>query len=155
MISLLNNTGAEIIIYDVLFAYSGDTEDDNFLVNETKKSKNVIFPVAINFGNPNLNRSDLKDLNLESYNIKNISSFTSNYNVLGDTILPLKSLANVSHGLGHINANRDGDGVIRRVPLLVKNKNGLFPSLAFSGILKYLKITDSNVEIKKSSILCR
>ena len=155
MISLLNNTGAEIIIYDVLFAYSGDTEDDNFLVNETKKSKNVIFPVAINFGNPNLNRSNLKDLNLESYNIKNISSYTSNYNVLGDTILPLKSLANVSHGLGHINANRDGDGVIRRVPLLVKNKNGLFPSLAFSGILKYLKITDSNVEIKKSSILLK
>ena len=31
----------------------------------------------------------------------------------------------------------------------------MFPSLAFSGILKYLKITDSNVEIKKSSILLK
>ena len=67
----------------------------------------------------------------------------------------IKPLIKVSKGLGHIAANRDGDGVIRRVPLLVRNHSGLFPSLSFAGLLKYLKIPDSNVEIKKFSIVLK
>ena len=155
MIKLLKEAGAEIVIYDVLFAYPGNTEEDNLLANEAKRSKNIIFPVAMNLGDPADKISNANGSNLESHSIGIFSSFTSNYNVVRDSILPLKSLIKASQGLGHIAANRDEDGVIRRVPLLVRNKDGMFPSLAFSGLLNYLKISDSNVEIKKSSIVLK
>ena len=152
MIKLLKEAGAETVIYDVLFAYSGDAEEDSLLVHATKDAGNIVFPVAINLGDPSENINKENGSNLQSSSINNFSSVSANYNILRDSILPLKPLIKVSQGLGHIAANRDGDGVIRRVPLLVRNHDGLFPSLAFSGLLKYLKIPNSNVEIKKSSI---
>lgn len=155
MIKLLKEAGAETVIYDVLFAYPGDVEEDNLLVQATKRAGNIVFPVAINLGDSSENINKGNGSNLQSSSINNFSSVSANYNVLSDRIIPLKPLIKVSQGLGHIATNRDGDGVVRRVPLLVRNNNGLFPSLAFAGLLKYLKIPNSNVEIEKSSILLK
>ena len=155
MIKLLKEAGAETVLYDVLFAYPGDAKEDNLLAQATKRAGNIIFPVAISLGDPSENINKEIDSNLQSSSINNFSSVSANYNVLRDHIVPLKPLIKVSQGLGHIAANRDGDGVVRRVPLLVRNHNGLFPSLAFTGLLKYLKIPNSHVEIKRYSIFLK
>jgi transcriptional regulator with PAS, ATPase and Fis domain/CHASE2 domain-containing sensor protein len=155
MIEFLKNAGATTIIYDILFAYPGDRTDDNLLVNATKLAGNIIFPVAINIGDSVDKTIIENNSSLQSNNINNFASVSSNFNTLIDSISPLKRLINVSKGLGHIAANRDEDGLIRRVPILVRNQNGLFPSLAFSGLLKYLNIPNSNIEIKKTSILLK
>ena len=77
MIKLLKEAGAEIVIYDVLFAYPGNTEEDNLLANEAKRSKNIIFPVAMNLGDPAEKISNVNGSNLESHSIGIFSSFTS------------------------------------------------------------------------------
>ena len=155
MIKFLKEAGVETVIYDVLFAYPGKNEEDNQLVKASKDAGNLIFPVAINLGDSKENINGANPSNLQLDSIKNFSSASANYNILKDSIVPLKPLIKISQGLGHIAANRDGDGVIRRVPLLVRNHSGLFPSLAFAGVLKYLKIPGSNVEIKKFSIVLK
>ena len=147
MIEFLKDAGATTIIYDILFAYPGDNTEDNLLVNATKLAGNIIFPVAINIGDSDDMTIIENNYSLQSSNINNFSSLSSNFNTLIDSISPLKRLINVSKGLGHIAANRDEDGLIRRVPILVNNQNGLFPSLAFSGLLKYLNIPNSNINL--------
>jgi transcriptional regulator with PAS, ATPase and Fis domain/CHASE2 domain-containing sensor protein len=155
MIKTLKEAGAKTIIYDVLFAYPGDLKEDNLLEKQTKDSENIIFPVAINFGDANEIIKTKDNSSLQFSSIDYSASVITNYHTLRDSILPLKPLIKVANGLGHIEANRDADGMIRRVPLLVKDNNGLLPSLAFIGILKYLDIPFSNVEIKKFFIVLK
>jgi transcriptional regulator with PAS, ATPase and Fis domain/CHASE2 domain-containing sensor protein len=155
MINILTELGAETVMYDVLFAYPTEASADDKLTLATKLARNIIFPVAINLGDKDHDIENRNNSSLLIHSINKLDSNSVNFKTLKDSILPLNSLLNVSHGLGHIASNRDGDGIIRRVPLLVSYHNRLLPSLAFNGILKYLKIPNSNVKIKDSSILLK
>jgi transcriptional regulator with PAS, ATPase and Fis domain/CHASE2 domain-containing sensor protein len=155
MIKRLNESGAKTIIYDVLFAYPGDSNEDKQLIDATKKAGNIVFPVAINLDDINKNIIKEHSSTLKPFGIDNTFFYSKDYKTLKDSILPIESLIKVSEGLGHIAANRDDDGIIRRVPLLVKSHNSLLPSLAFRGLLNYLNIPNSKIEITDSSIILK
>ena len=61
------------------------------------------------------------------------------------TLAPMEGLAQEAFGLGHITATPDPDGVFRRVPLVIRVQDQLFPSLAFAAILKFLEVEPENV----------
>ncbi|PID57187.1 hypothetical protein CSB45_08130 [candidate division KSB3 bacterium] len=60
-------------------------------------------------------------------------------------LAPMKGLAKEAAGLGHITATPDSDGVFRRVPLVIRAQQQLFPSLALASALKFLDVAPHNV----------
>ncbi len=60
---------------------------------------------------------------------------------------PMQGLSQAAAGLGHISATPDSDGVFRRVPLVIRVQEQLFPSLAFASVLTYLQVAPENVSI--------
>ncbi|MCP4401039.1 MAG: adenylate/guanylate cyclase domain-containing protein, partial [bacterium] len=61
------------------------------------------------------------------------------------TLAPMEGLSRAAYGLGHISATPDSDGVFRRVPLVIRVQEQLFPSLAFAAALKFLEVDPQNV----------
>ncbi|WP_145005024.1 CHASE2 domain-containing protein [Pseudomonas oryzihabitans] len=60
-----------------------------------------------------------------------------------DSVAPIASQTRFS---GFINSQRDSDGVVRRVPLLLQHRGILHPSLALAATLRALGLTQAEVE---------
>lgn len=61
--------------------------------------------------------------------------------------LPMQELAEAALGFGHVTATTDSDGVLRRVPLVVRVKEHLIPHMAFAAILNYLQVKPEDVTL--------
>ena len=61
--------------------------------------------------------------------------------------LPIKELTEAASGFGHVTASPDSDGVFRRVPLIIRVKDQLFPHMALTAILRYLQVKPEDVTI--------
>ncbi|MFQ5672495.1 MAG: sigma 54-interacting transcriptional regulator [Nitrospinales bacterium] len=152
MIDFLNSRGAGVIAYDILFARPDDHNSDLALVGAVKSAGNVIFPAAVSLSES----ADTVGARADGLSLKNgISSSpaAADFFAVGDAILPLPQLALEAGALGHIAANRDADGVVRRVPLLVRYGGELMPSLALQAVLNYLSVPASGVGVVKGYII--
>src|SRR5205807_99460 len=67
--------------------------------------------------------------------------------VTGRLFMPEADLAAAARGLGHIASNRDSDGVIRRVPLVVRVKDRLMPAFSLRVAMGMLDVRPSDVAI--------
>jgi len=152
MLEFLKDADAAVVTYDILFAHPQDPKKDALLASTSRRLGNVVFPVAISLSetDPLLseNRPALPELwkgHWAADKLKNL--FSSE-----DTIFPLPDLIRKG-GLGHIATNRDIDGIVRRVPLIVRHQEKLLPSLAFQAVLNFLKAPHSNIQFTGSSIV--
>ena len=59
--------------------------------------------------------------------------------------VPYDALSRVSKGLGFLNLTPDPDGIIRRLPLLVRHRGLIFPSLSLRALCDYLKVAPHQV----------
>jgi len=57
-------------------------------------------------------------------------------------------LAAASAGAGFLNLNPDPDGVVRRIPLLIRFEHGFYPSLALRVVSSYLHVSPENIIVK-------
>ena len=58
---------------------------------------------------------------------------------------PYDDLSIASKGLGFLNLTPDPDGIIRRLPLLVRYRNAIYPSLALRALCGFLNVLPQNV----------
>ena len=154
MIDFLSEENPSAIAYDILFAQPIDGQGDQLLGQSSKNSGKVIFPVAVSLTE---SRSSELDPENKASTIDFSNGLPENPNVgkypaVEDAILPLPQLLLVANSIGHIAANRDKDGIIRRAPLLVRYQGQLLPSLGFQAVLNHLNISPSNVKIDKHFI---
>lgn len=56
-------------------------------------------------------------------------------------------LAQAARGLGFLSSTADSDGVLRRVPLVVRYQGAFYPSLPFRVICDYLRVAPSQIEV--------
>jgi adenylate cyclase len=105
----LNRAGAKVIGLDILF--TDTSSDDSVLAQAIKNAGNVVLPVV------------------------GVEPFPSS----GDGItyrnflVPTELLQQASINLGHANIFPDGDGVVRRLPLLVRDDSGQsYPAFALA-----------------------
>ena len=155
MIDFLRQENSSVTVYDILFAFPDSVDDGGFqrLVEATKNNARVIYPVSVDFIEQNEPAAkgevpallSLKTLPAATANSKNFKSVKSE-------LAPLPQLRSVANGIGHIAANRDKDGMVRRVPLLVRYHGKLLPSLSLQAVLNYLHIPLSNIKITESAI---
>jgi serine phosphatase RsbU (regulator of sigma subunit) len=69
-----------------------------------------------------------------------------------EPVISLASLGRATRGMGFLTLAPDGDGVFRRLPLLVEYEDAVYPSFALKAVCEFLKIPPSNVVIGKRSI---
>ena len=147
MIKKLKSYGAKVIAYDILFSYPATENEDNDLSQSTLLAGNLIYPAGME-----LSTDKSADINLvpQSASKSFINNMTaeSDFFYITNALFPFQKLVNNSLGSGHIASHRDNDGSIRKVPLLVKNNDRLFPAFAFSAILHFLKVSKENVVVR-------
>jgi serine phosphatase RsbU (regulator of sigma subunit)/CHASE2 domain-containing sensor protein len=65
--------------------------------------------------------------------------------------LPYDALSRASKGLGFLNLTPDPDGIIRRLPLLVRYRGVIYPSLSLRVICDYLNVSAQQVVVTPGS----
>ena len=105
----LSQAGAKVIGYDVFFTDS--SSDDEMLATAIAKADNVVLAIV---GTEIVSRADAEI----TYN---------------DFLLPIDTLEQVASNIGHANVIPDGDGTVRRLPLIVRSSLGkVYPSLTLA-----------------------
>lgn len=108
IINRLSTIGAKAILFDAFFPEPENADSDRQFANALKHAGNVI--LATNF------------------------EFDANFNIQGQTG-SIPELERAAAGLGHINFLPDNDGVNRRNLLIIKDKNGITPSLGLQAAM--------------------
>ncbi len=122
MIDILSKSGAAVIGYDILFNQKASETEDASLETAIKKAGNLYLPTGFELA---LKPSASPLLTVER------------------EIGPLPRLQNAAAGIGHISSNRDPDGTIRKVPLLVNNAEKEFPAFAITLLQGYFQNTQT------------
>lgn len=154
IVEYLENQSPRAIAFDLMFVKSLKSSNlaDEALVNVFKKYKNIF--TAMNFDNQT---SDLRTPpvlpdNL-SVNVKNYSKITFKDLTFSNCRVILKGILDATSNVGIINVSRSDDGILRKMPLLVKYSDKFYPQLAFKVGLNYLGESQKDFTIDKNSNL--
>ena len=105
----LNQAGAKVIGFDVIFADS--SSDDELLATAMAEADNVVLAAV----GTQLATQAGPEITYDSF------------------ILPVGGLKQAASSIGHANVVPDGDGTVRRLPLIVKSSSGqIYPSLTLA-----------------------
>src|SRR5690606_8144582 len=140
IIARLNRAGAHTIALDVLFpAPSPYPADDAALARVCRQAGNVVQAVAFHLRNT--------QNSLPSSELRAIAPPPSRFQIVphnagmreADQMTPLPpSLLSSAPALGHLNVYPESDGVLRRLPHLIKYRGAAFPSLALAAATHFL-----------------
>jgi transcriptional regulator with PAS, ATPase and Fis domain/CHASE2 domain-containing sensor protein len=152
ILEYLKDADAAVVTYDILFAQAQDPEKDALLASTSLNLGNVVFPVAISISDTDSQPTDKIPVPKELWAGHWPADIVKNLFSTEDVIFPFSGLIQEDR-LGHIATNRDMDGIVRRVPLIVRHHEKFIPSLAFQTVLNFLNIPQANVQITGSSIV--
>lgn len=127
MIRILSQAGAAVIGYDVLFNQSATEEEDRALSEAMREARNVVLPTG--------------------YELESGGAMMSVTREVG----PLPEIRRAAAGIGHISANRDPDGVIRRVPLLVRAQDRIVPAFSLALLTGFYHARPEDLALHPSS----
>lgn len=138
-------------VYDFIFAARLDEMDDRALIKATKEAGNVYFGLAFELWKENqLSQEMAKGLAQIPY----LEQTKWQVEVEGDPrtlyvgknpLVTFPELASAARGLGSLSIKFDRDGVLRRVPLLVRYDGGFYPILPFRVICDYLGVSPEKI----------
>jgi len=151
-INVLSRIHCAAIAFDIIFAQKMQAYDDSILIASTKASGRTYFPVAFSLEDTSTNGGPLESsdvtryLDSTSWNVdaKGIDDFYW----AGATLLTWQELARASHGVGFISVQTDRDGVFRRVPLLIRYQQKLYPSMVMRLVCDYLGVTPEKISVR-------
>ena len=133
VISALGEAGASAVGLDLLFLGpdSCDPNSDSLLVLATEGESGVVHAFAFPPEDPTGPASAPlpKDSPLLRHGIENAQVEVAR---AGQVAMPFPRLLSASRQLGHVSVAVDPDGVVRRVPLLLRYEDRIYPSLALS-----------------------
>jgi len=154
LLEFLKDAEATVVSFDILFGQPKDPEKDAALVQSSKQLGNVVYPVAVSLSESKVHVAADSSFETNLWNNAFEMPETQTWYYTQDVISPFPELMRKNH-LGHIASNRDIDGIVRRVPLIVRHNDKFLPSLAFQTVLKFWKVSLENIEITGSSIVIR
>ena len=152
MINYLEKQSPRAIAFDLMFVKSIKSKNlaDEMLINAFKKYDNIY--TSMNFDNQSEDLrtppefSDKLKLNIENNSRIDFSQLTfTNCRTI------LQGILNATSNIGIINVSRSDDGVLRKMPLVVKYKDEFYPQLALKVGLNILGEPHNTYEIDKNS----
>ena len=150
IINYLEKQSPRAIAFDLMFVKSmkSKTEADLALINSFKKYKNIYTSMNLDNQSEDLRTPpDLPEklaLNVENKSMLNFSDLTfTNCRTI------LQGILDATKNIGIINVSRSDDGVLRKMPVVVKYKDKFYPQLALRVGADYLGEVDKSFEIDK------
>jgi hypothetical protein len=149
-------------VYDFIFAARLDEMDDGVLIEATREAGNVYFGLAFELWQEDqlLKRKEkpqdaIPYLDRTKWRVS-VTGDPQAFYVGTNPLATFSELAFASRGLGSLSIKFDRDGVLRRVPLVVRYEGDFYPILPFLVICDYLKVAPENiVRIVCGYCMCR
>ncbi len=144
--------------YDLIFAAGTNQADDQAIITATRDAGNVYFGMAIELGSksgplPGRTAPDIHEyLDRTKWAVK-VEGVSEELYSGAKPIITFPPLAEVSRGIGFLSLKADRDGVIRRMPLLVRCEGGFYPSLPFRVVCDYLGAGPEKITVKPGSYI--
>ena len=152
LITYLEKQSPRSIAFDLMFVKSlkSKNQADEALIQTFKKYNNLY--TAMNFDNQSADLRTPAELPKKlSLNIDNKSNIDFSNLTFSNCRSILKGIINSTSNIGIINVSRSDDGILRKMPLIVKYKDKFYPQLALKVGLDYLGEKNSSFEIDKHS----
>ena len=156
MVEILTSVGAKAIAYDVVFSVPSADSDVRFM-KAMAESQGVYLPIGVELFPAGAEKlGDAAQVHGQSVLANTLGSAgllwdagpdTGRLLAAGRVFMPEAPLAAAARGLGHIASNRDPDGVIRRVPLVVQVQDRLLPSFSLRVAMGAFGVSPDQVSI--------
>lgn len=141
-------------VYDFIFAAHQDAQSDRTLIDATANAGNVYLGLAFQLlqnSQPQQeqpgNTAQSRYLDRTKWHVT-VEGDPSALYVGADPFPTFPDLASASQGLGSLSVKFDRDGVLRRVPLLVRYDDAFYPMLPFRVICDYLGVPPEKIVLK-------
>ncbi|WP_168026823.1 SpoIIE family protein phosphatase [Ignavibacterium album] len=146
-VTLLEEFGVELIIFDIIFVYPSNSKDDNSLAKVLQKYKNIIQPIGVlNYQEINSNQDFQKNISIDLQpHLKLLS--------LDEIIFPYPSFLSENSYLGQISDNSDNDGIMRHTRLIIKKDSSILPSLSLTSVLRIFDDSINTVRFISDDLL--
>jgi adenylate cyclase len=145
---------------DVIFAGDTSAENDRLLMEATRQAGRVVFGMAFRMATSPDRLDATEDPETRAYlrrttwNIPAPADADRFYYGV-DPLITLAPLANLSLGTGFLTLTPDPDGVIRRLPLIVRFEGGFYPSFALRSVCEFLKVAPDRLVLGQGAITLR
>ena len=152
IINYLEMQNPKSIVFDLMFVKSlkSKNQADEALINAFKKYNNIF--TSMNLDNQSADLRTPPDLPEEmSIKIENKSKIDFHQLTFKNCRLILEGILKATPNIGIINVSRSDDGILRKMPLVVKYKDKFYPQLALRAGLNYLGENQTSFEIDKHS----
>lgn len=152
IINYLEQQSPKSLVFDLMFvkSFKSKNQADEALVNAFKKYNNIF--TSMNFDNQSADLRTPPNLSDNiSINIENNSKIDFSQLTFTNCRLILEGILKATKNIGIINVSRSDDGILRKMPFVVKYKDKYYPQLALRVGLNYLGENQNSFEIDKHS----
>jgi class 3 adenylate cyclase/CHASE2 domain-containing sensor protein len=138
-------------VYDFIFAAKLNAQDDLELIQAVKAAGNAYFGLALELrqpgepGKPKKAASKGRSYMLKTQWNVDLDAAGNKLYVGENPLTTYVQLANASRGLGSLSVKFDPDGVLRRVPLLVRYEEAFYPLLPLRVVCDYLQVPPEKI----------
>jgi phosphoserine phosphatase RsbU/P len=149
----LSGMDVDAQLFDYIFPARSTDKEDRLLIDAVIGAENVYFGMAFELRKGDTENSAApkppvnKDyLERTRWKIPVKASLKTLYT--GENpILTFSALAEASRGIGFLSVKPDPDGVFRRIPLLVRYRDALYPSFSLKAVCDYLQVPPEKIDI--------
>lgn len=154
LVTKLNNAGAKVIVFDLLFNSRTNQIDDSTLVFSIEKAKNVINAISLEVwdGEQNYNPQFQGSLNnpYAKYSVKiNDETIPELYNA-STGFFPHDDFLDFFDKAGHCTLIQDSDGHFRDIAMLVHFDGHIYPVLGLVALIKYKNFSFDSLHLQKN-----
>lgn len=141
-------------VHDFIFAARLNGDTDQSLIDATAEAGNVYFGMAFELRQERKphrrqpgHRDEMRYLDQTKWHVV-VEGDPGGFYVGTNSLLTFPELTSASRGLGSLSMKFDRDGVLRRVPLLVRYGGAFYPLLPFRVICDYLGVPPEKILVK-------
>lgn len=158
---VIHNLGAmnvAVQMCDIIFAGETSSENDQRLLDATRRSRDVVFGMAFRLSAAAGRADGIEDPETRDYLRKTAWKIPAERGAARffhgvDPLITLVPLAERSLGTGFLTLFLDPDGVIRRLPLIVRFENDFYPSFTLKSVCAFLKVPPEKIVLDRGAII--
>ena len=151
----LHAMGISVVAFDTVFHERVGDEEDLPLIRAVNDSGNVFLGIRLDttsppslYPNGELNPDKKEYLRLSKWHLSVEGNPDRLLEARHPMMMTYPALASASQGLGFVDIFPDPDGIVRRIPLLVRYEGAFYPSISFQTVCRILGVTPPQIVLR-------
>jgi serine phosphatase RsbU (regulator of sigma subunit)/CHASE2 domain-containing sensor protein len=156
IIGNLADMGVSVQVIDFLLPERISKADDQPLIDATRNAGNVFYGFSFDRLDKTAESKSVRSPDIRGQGLDSSRWSIPHAGDLDDLWLGVNprlshdALSRASKGIGFLNLTPDPDGIIRRLPLLVRYQDAVYPSVSLRALCDYLKVGSQQVVVSPS-----